>query len=104
MKKIGATGASSAHLKYDARHHENMKLLQEVLVKYGRNGEALIRFEWLRWKRILQPQHGRRPWANKRMHDKKFLQTIYRENDVLDHWGEIVEREQIARPVQAVAP
>ena len=100
-EKGRAPSSSMQHLKHTTRLNENIKRLKDLFSRHGVVGHAVVRFEWLRWKRILQTREERK-WDPRKMETAQFLKRIYKEDDFLDDFVEICKREPVARPVSAI--
>ena len=49
-----APGSTDQHLKQETRHKAALRRVEHWCQEYGAKGDAVVRFEWRSWKRILR--------------------------------------------------
>jgi len=100
LEQIRAPSSTQAHLKRKSREKKVISNALAFIRKYKERGKAVIRFEWARYKRVLQ-RRGRRFFKNKQMKAAPFFARIYREDDMAqEDWTQILERLPVDRPVE----
>ena len=88
------------HLKQYTRHKQALTNATSFRKAYGERGDAVIRFEWRCWKRIIQADE-RHPWRPVLLPESVVIRRVYREDARAEEdWSLICSREAIARPVQ----
>ena len=87
------TRAKRAKLPYimaSTRHKENLRRIRAFMKTHGARGRAVIREDWVRYKRVLQAL-PRRKWIPKRMNDANFFKRFYRMDEkALEDWSSLI--------------
>ena len=77
--------------------------MMEFVEAYGAESRAVFRFEWKRYKRILQTQTRYR-WAPKKMTTPEYHEVLYREDaKAAEDFSTICTRELPADPIETDA-
>ena len=102
-EKTRAPSASSVHLKQKIRVKGVVKTLRGFCKQYGEPGQAVVRYEWEHYGRILQ-SCPRYRWRPKRMQLISLLKRVYREDAMAQEaWSAILSRVPLERPVEPEA-
>lgn len=89
-ERIRCAGATTEYLKQSTRFRQNLGVVNGFLRKWGRKGRQVVRFEWKRYKRVLQAARRRR-WRPTRQVNKAFYQRLYRMDDkASESWSILV--------------
>ena len=77
-ERTRAPSSRMVHLKGTTRHRYNLSYCKRFLKRYGEKGKRVFRFEWCKWKRIVQT-NTRSFLSNRKMSSKKVVGTVYQE-------------------------
>jgi len=103
VEKRRAAGSTERHLKQDTRFRRTIARLTAFLKQHQDRGAAVFRFEWKRYKRLLQTRAKSR-WQSKKMPTHEFNARVYREDDMaVDDFSLITSREANPDPVATEA-
>ena len=95
-RKQRAYGSTPASLKRAVRRKGVFLRLKRFRRQFGKRGEAVLRFEFRHWKRILSKRRRRR--RNKHTSDADALAIIYREGRSAEvNWSTVVTRMDLHR-------
>ena len=87
-------------MKVQSRFKETLARVEEFRVSHGPRADAIIRFEWRCWKRLLQTREHR-VWRPVRMGGPAAMQRMYRQDArAREDWTLACRREAVARPVE----
>ena len=98
-EKSRAPSATTIHLKQKVRAKSVIKTCRWFIRTRGAAGNAVVRFEWLNYGRVVQTslKHRYRP---KRMKVRDLMRRVYREDDMAkESWSSIMTRIPEGRPV-----
>ena len=88
-----ASGSKQAHLKQSARRKGVFRRLRTWRKTHGKKGRAVLRWEWVHWKRIAQT-NPRRKWRGSSLDAKSVYGLVHREDDRANmNWVSVVSRE-----------
>lgn len=103
-EKQRAPSSTTIHVKLATRVKSVIRTCRGFMRKHGDRGKAIVRFEWRKYKRILQVHHKRR-WFSKLIETKDFYKRVYREDSaVMDSWSSILTRVPLDWPVEVSTP
>ena len=92
-EKSRAVGSKALHLKQATRRKDVMRNIGSFRANGRSRADAVLRFEFEHWPRILQTQRKRR-WAAPRLRKGVVLKRVYREDaKSLEDWRSVVSRE-----------
>ena len=95
-EKKRAYASTPASLKRAVRRKNVFLRLKRFRRKYGHRADAVLRFEFRNWKRILSKR--RRKWTAPRMRDEEAFDAIYREGKACEvNWSAVVSRMDLDR-------
>ena len=98
-EKTRAPSSSLVHLKRTTRQKAILRNLTRFLPQYGERASAVLRYEWVCWKRVLQTRRRNR-WVPKLMKSTDVLARVYREDaKASEDWSSVLERMPDVRPV-----
>ena len=90
-EKKRAYAATPAHLKRAVRRQGVYRRIRKFRRTHGKAGDAVVRFEFRKWKRILAKRASK--WVPRRMSDEVAFGEIYRENASSEvNWSTVVSR------------
>ena len=93
-----AGGSTSAHLKQSNREQAVYAQVKRFRRRFGQRGQDVLKFEWVRYKRVLQT-NLKRPWRPVDMRTKPFFRRVYREDELAEaNWNSIVTKKGMERP------
>ena len=93
------TGAQTPYLKQSTRSKANVKLLRSF-VRMGPRGRRVVRWEWRKWKRVLQVER-RLLHGNKKMKSVDVFRRVYRMDEMAQcSWSS----DLVRAPGQGPAP
>ena len=99
MRKREPPSADTTYLKANIRIKKVVAHFRRIISKHPVRGRAMIRFEWVNWKRVLQV-HAKNQWRNKRIKTRKLLLRVYREDERGNvNWSSVASRVPLSRPV-----
>ena len=75
LTKLRAAATKSAMIVASTRFYQCLQICRKF-VKYGKRGTATFKFEWRRYKRVLQPKR-KNFWRPRRMSHKRFYKKLY---------------------------
>ena len=100
VEKTRAAAAVAKHLKQKTRFKMSLKRMKAFIEKHGHRGVQVFRFEWRRYKRLLQTR-ARYKWVPRKMETDEFFARVYREDDMAaDSFCSICRREDPVDPVE----
>ena len=92
-EKSRAPASTSRHVKQSVRQKEAMDRVKAFMAKHGRRGRRVVRFEYRRFKRILQAK-ARHKWRGVHMSTSAVYARVYREDErAADDFSTIVNRQ-----------
>jgi len=100
VEKRRAPASKSHHLKRNNRFTQENRRIRDFVRKHGGRGIDVVRFEWKRYKRILQTKWASR-WTPALMKPEAVFDRIYHDDaKSQEDWGMVVTPEVPQRPVQ----
>ena len=78
-----AQASSAPWVMASVRHKQSLDLNKLLISSYGENGANVFRYEWRKFKRVLQPTSKHR-WRGVRMTDAIFYNNLYRLDPTAD--------------------
>ena len=98
-EKLRAPSSSDAHLKRHMRLKGVIKDIRAFASKHKVAGNEVLKYEFLNWKRILQPLK-KHQWRKRLIKTGAAVHRIYREDSrAAEDWSDIAPRMPAARPV-----
>jgi len=95
-----AEASTTIHLKQMCRRKGTLVHVKQFCRTYGIRGEQVVRYEFRRWKRILQGSK-KRLWRGVQRKDDHVLKVVYREDEGAGlNWQNMFTPEATDRPVQ----
>ena len=93
-----ASASLPDHLKQAVRQTQELERVRRWTRRHGAKAKRIVRYEWVRWKRILQTKWSKR-WASKKMKGAKVYKRIYHDDaKSVEDWRTIVNPEVDPRP------
>ena len=97
-----APSSSDMHLKQKVREKDAIRRVRAFRSKFGQRGMSVIRFEWTRYKRVLQGDWRRR-WQPPRLGVRAFFRRFYRGDEkAQEDWKWVVTKQPAQNPVVPV--
>ena len=99
--RVRASGAKLPYIKAATRFKENIAGVRRYIQKYKGPGRAAFRFDWARYKRLLQTKSSLK-WQPKRMKPRAFFERMYRMDEMsLEDWSPLVVPTEPFEPGRA---
>ena len=101
LEKERAAASSDRHIKQSVRFKRTLASANGFVEKYGATGIAVFRFEWRRYKRLLQTRRERQWFPVRNMTNRRVAERVYREDEkAMEDFSSICTREQPVDPLQ----
>ena len=86
--KVRAPNGTTRYLKQSTRVKQNTRLVRRFQ-RLGPSGIRVVRFEWRRWKRVLQANR-KHMWKNKKLKNPAVYDKVYRMDEAADEdWTQV---------------
>ena len=100
VEKRRAAAATARYLKQQTRFKMTIQHMRDFIAKHGDLGKQVFRFEFRRYKRLLQTKK-RYKWRPMKMSTPEFYARVYREDDMAaEDFTSICRRESPVDPVE----
>ena len=71
------------------REKANLDLCRDFIKEHGEVGKQILRFEWLTYKRVLQPTTAN-AYKPVKMKDDAYFQKLYHLDSIDEDWAQLV--------------